>query len=184
MLAAQTWTITQWQSDFSYNCAVDDGTYDLGQKKPRRTNSTSWLVANKIVPNTHNRLMALCPGLPGWAGTRRNIHPFTPMREKKKDLHRQQGPLRVSSSSLWCLLRGSLDPIKPAYNQSQPDGRAQINSQYLWPTMDQYAGNVKAFKEIPSTASNSPASFYYDPSTDCWWWGCCQAGCLMPGPSP
>ena len=26
----------------------------------------------------HNRLMALCPGLPGWASTRRNIHPLTP----------------------------------------------------------------------------------------------------------
>ena len=23
--------------------------------------------------------MALCPGLPGWAGTRRNIHPLTPL---------------------------------------------------------------------------------------------------------
>ena len=29
--------------------------------------------------HTHNRFMALCPGLPGWAGTRRNIHPFKPL---------------------------------------------------------------------------------------------------------
>jgi len=29
--------------------------------------------------HTHNRLMALCPGLPGWAGTRRNIHPLIPI---------------------------------------------------------------------------------------------------------
>jgi len=31
--------------------------------------------------HTHNRLTALCQGLPGWAGTRRNIlniHPLTP----------------------------------------------------------------------------------------------------------
>jgi len=28
---------------------------------------------------THYRLMALCLGLPGWAGTRRNIHPLTPI---------------------------------------------------------------------------------------------------------
>jgi len=28
--------------------------------------------------HTHSRLTALCPGLPGWAGTRRNIHPLTP----------------------------------------------------------------------------------------------------------
>jgi len=25
----------------------------------------------------YNRFMALCPGLPQWAGTRRNIHPLT-----------------------------------------------------------------------------------------------------------
>jgi len=36
-----------------------------------------------------------------WAGTRRNIHPLTPMR-KKKDSHREQDPLRGSSSPLWC----------------------------------------------------------------------------------
>jgi len=30
-------------------------------------------------PHTHNRFTALrnCPGQPGWAGTRRNIHPLT-----------------------------------------------------------------------------------------------------------
>jgi len=27
---------------------------------------------------THNDLMAFCTGLPGWASTRRNIHPLTP----------------------------------------------------------------------------------------------------------
>ena len=27
--------------------------------------------------NNNNRFMALCPGLPGWAGTRRNTHPPT-----------------------------------------------------------------------------------------------------------
>jgi len=26
--------------------------------------------------NNNNRFMAVCPGLPGWAGTRRNIHPL------------------------------------------------------------------------------------------------------------
>ena len=29
--------------------------------------------------HTHNRLTAFCPGLPGYAGTRRNIHPLTPI---------------------------------------------------------------------------------------------------------
>jgi len=42
----------------------------------------------KSVPHTHNSLMALCPGLPRWAGTRRDLHALTPMRKKKKDLHR------------------------------------------------------------------------------------------------
>jgi len=36
-----------------------------------------WLV---VTPTpTHNCLMALFPGLPGWACTRRNIHPLTPV---------------------------------------------------------------------------------------------------------
>ena len=29
--------------------------------------------------HTQNRLMALCPGLPGWANTKRNIHALTPI---------------------------------------------------------------------------------------------------------
>ena len=29
--------------------------------------------------HTHDRFTARCPGLPGWAGTRRNIHPLTPL---------------------------------------------------------------------------------------------------------
>jgi len=29
--------------------------------------------------NNNNHFMALCPGLPRWAGTRRNIHPLTPI---------------------------------------------------------------------------------------------------------
>ena len=30
-----------------------------------------------LLTHTHNCFAALCPGLPGWAGTRRNIHPLT-----------------------------------------------------------------------------------------------------------
>ena len=61
-----------------------------------------------------------CPRLPRWAGTRRNIHPLTPMRKKKKDSHRQQG-LPLSQ-------RGLLDPIKPAYNQYRPDGQLKLTA--------------------------------------------------------
>ena len=42
---------------------------------------------------TYNRLTALWSWLPRRAGTRRNLHPLTPIR-KKKDSHRRQGLLR------------------------------------------------------------------------------------------
>jgi len=45
--------------------------------------------------DTHNRLMALCLGLPG-VSRYQNSHPLTPMRKKKKDSHRQQGLLGAS----------------------------------------------------------------------------------------
>jgi len=52
------------------------------------------LLLSTLYIYTHNRLMAICPGLPGRAGSRRNIHPLTAMRrKKKKDSHRQQGLL-------------------------------------------------------------------------------------------
>jgi len=37
-----------------------------------------------ITTHTHNRLTALCLGLSGSASTRRNIHPLTSVRRKKK----------------------------------------------------------------------------------------------------
>jgi len=43
--------------------------------------------------HTHSHFTALCPGLPGWAGTRRDIHPLTPET------------CRGSLSSFW-ILRG------------------------------------------------------------------------------
>ena len=42
---------------------------------------------------TYNRLTALWSGIPRRAGTRRNLHPLTPIR-KKNDSHRRQGLLR------------------------------------------------------------------------------------------
>jgi len=37
-----------------------------------------WYV-DLLHTHTHNRLTALCLGLPGWASTRRNIYPLTPI---------------------------------------------------------------------------------------------------------
>ena len=70
-----------------------------------------------IDTHTHNRLMALYPGLPGWASTRRNIQPLTSMRKKKKDSHRQQGLLWASKccwtqSSQRTTKVGRLDTVK------------------------------------------------------------------------
>ena len=75
----------------------------------------------------YNCLTALCLGLPGWAGTRRNLHPLTPTRKKKKNLHRQQRPL-CGAHPLYGALshQGLSDPIKPPYNQSRPDGRVKL----------------------------------------------------------
>jgi len=37
-----------------------------------------WIHTPRVTNNnSNNRFMALCPGLPGWAGTRRNTHPPT-----------------------------------------------------------------------------------------------------------
>ena len=67
--------------------------------------SELWLLQQRVteassvdviyhITRTHNRSTALCRGLPGRVSSRRNIYPLTPVR-KYKDLHRQQGPLRV-----------------------------------------------------------------------------------------
>ena len=79
--------------------------------------------------------MALCLG----AGTRRNLHPLTPVRNKKKDSHRQQGLLRGSSSLLQCFEPARVvQPSKPAYNQSRPDGQLKLTAStfnQLWISM-------------------------------------------------
>ena len=43
-------------------------------------NVTAWMLMKTKVRehNTHSRFTALCPMLPRWAGTRRDIHPLTP----------------------------------------------------------------------------------------------------------
>ena len=49
---------------------------------------------------THTHFMTICPGLPGWASTRRNLQLITPTRKKKKDSHRQR-PLLLWASEGW-----------------------------------------------------------------------------------
>jgi len=40
--------------------------------------ATACSIYNIIHTHTYSWFTALCPGLPGWAGTRRDIHPLTP----------------------------------------------------------------------------------------------------------
>ena len=52
----------------------------------------------------HNRVTVLCPELPGWAGTRRNIHPLTPILIIRR-------PLSVSILLLWSYASGFITRV-------------------------------------------------------------------------
>jgi len=66
----------------------------------------------------------------------------TPMKKKKKDLHRQQGQ------------QGLLDPIKPAYNQSRTDGRLKpVPLTRLWISMPAF------LLTVPTDTHNSLLDF-------------------------
>jgi len=55
--------------------------HDQGSWPPEKDNGQCWENFWLVVTPTptHNCLMALFPGLPGWACIRRNIHPLTPV---------------------------------------------------------------------------------------------------------
>ena len=71
--------------------------------------------------HTHNRLTALCPGLPGWAGTRRNIHPLTPILIIGHPL---------SSSSIY---NDRWHPLCSAYELDSPLGQPFSRSSLVFP---------------------------------------------------
>ena len=60
----------------------------------------------QFILHIHNCLKGLCPGLPGWAGIRRNIHSHLWGRRR---IHRQLGLLWAS--------KGFLVPVKLVYSQ-------------------------------------------------------------------
>ena len=63
------------------------------------------------------------------------------VEEEEEISHRQQGPLRGSSSPYRALSqRGSLNPIKLAYDQRRPDGRLKLTAS-AFNRLDQYAGS-------------------------------------------
>ena len=66
----------------------------------------------------YSHFMALCPGLPGWAGTTRNIHPLTPILIINHPL---------SAFSIYC------NPWHPPYSIYVPDSLfPQSPSRFSW----------------------------------------------------
>ena len=113
--------------------------------------------ATKMVSTTKHTstqpFTALCRGLPGSAGTRRNLHPLTPIRKKKEDLPDNKvycvGALPLHSALNQRML---LDAIKPAYNQSRPDGRLKLTVSafnQLWISM------LAVLVAVPTVMQNS-----------------------------
>jgi len=72
---------------------------------------------------------------------------------RKKDSHRQQSPLRGSSSFYGALSQqGLIDPIKPAYNQSRLDGQLKLTASafnQLWISM------LAVLVTVPTVTQNS-----------------------------
>jgi len=54
------------------------GTDLLNRLSPSRP-TVDRTISSKICSNIHSRFTALCPGPSEWAGTRRDIHPLTPV---------------------------------------------------------------------------------------------------------
>ena len=53
---------------------------DLNAIQANNAKHSNYLNRQSMIKHTHtHHLMALCLGLPGWAGTKRNIHPLTPI---------------------------------------------------------------------------------------------------------
>jgi len=70
--------------------------------------------------NEHVRTQALTPQCP---------HLFNTTTYEETFIHRHQGPLCGSSSPLRCFEPVRLlDPVKPAHNQSRPDGRLRLTA--------------------------------------------------------
>ena len=69
----------KWYSDrFSRFCRAHG---HVQQREDRHTDHAIHAAIDHILhhDSTHDHLMALCPGLPGSAGTKRNIHPLAPL---------------------------------------------------------------------------------------------------------
>ena len=57
--------------------------YNFIHCEPKKSGSTFDIITldkhTHTYTHTHTTVLQHCPGLPGWAGTRRNIHPLTPL---------------------------------------------------------------------------------------------------------
>ena len=69
-----------------YTCHMFPRIQKVFQKMSHLSCHTN-ISSKKWHKHEHSRVTALCPGLPGWAGTRRNIHPLTPIIKKWKHIY-------------------------------------------------------------------------------------------------
>ena len=97
-----------------------------------------------IEPAVSSRLTLHYPYTLLWDGpfpTPKLPLPVGDQKKKEEISHRQQGPLRGSSSPYGALSqRGLLHPIKLAYDQRRPDGRLKLTAS-AFNRLDQYAGS-------------------------------------------
>jgi len=98
------WQLVNRKADFLQNKSIQIDSH----------NKSNWIDSNRVLECSTIRV--------SWYYSRRNIHPLTAKRKKKKDLqkiHCMGAHLLYGALSQ----QGLLDTIKSAYNQSRPDSQ-------------------------------------------------------------
>jgi len=74
----KTWRmLSQLSFTVRVSLLMATSTYGLGRKCLSLPKDVTYNISIPEHNNNNNRFMARCPGLTGWASTRRNIHPPT-----------------------------------------------------------------------------------------------------------
>jgi len=126
---------------------------------------------------THDHWTALCPGLPGWGGTRRNNHPHTPILIIKHPLSTSSTMIHsiplfnlrawqsFSTTSLQVLLVWQQDTTKSTANSSAVSEYSMVIS-LLTKQFTEHVARARAvpnirlvFASAPNSGSNSGFTF-------------------------